>query len=118
MDGSGWHGIRPGEASEVHRWSTGDLAGELPHRSLLSEHSSGEDTSSLETHRCPGRMNDDSSEFPREPHALSILPVRTPDAYDRRVTDRVLTSAELIALADARNECSDSEESVLDAEIA
>ena len=98
--------------------STGDLAGELPPRSFLFEHSSGEDTSSLVTHRRPGRMNDDSSEFPREPHALSILPVRTPDAYDRRVTDSVLTSAEFIALADARNECSDSEESVLDAEIA
>ena len=45
----------------------------------FSEHSSGEDTSSLETHRRPGRMNEDSSEFPHEPHALSILPIRTPD---------------------------------------
>ena len=70
------------------------------------------------THRRLGRMNEDSSEFPRVPHALSILPVRTPDAYDRRVTDRVPTSAELNSLAEARNECSDSEESVLDAEIA
>ena len=63
-------------------------------------------------------MNDDSSEFPRERHALSILPVRTPDAYDRMVTDRAPTSAELNALAEARNECTDSEEPVLDAEIA
>ena len=82
MVGSCWHGIRPGEVSEDRWWSAGDLAGELPPSSFLFEHSSGEDTSSLETHRRPGRMNDDSSEFPREPHALSILPVRTPDAYD------------------------------------
>ena len=41
-----------------------------------------------------------------------------PAAYDRIVTDRAPTSAELNALAEARNECSDSEESQLDAEIA
>ena len=41
-----------------------------------------------------------------------------PAAYDRMVTDRAPTSAELNALAEARNECSDSEESELDAEIA
>ena len=35
MVGSGFHGIRPGEVSEVRRWSTGELAGELPPRSLL-----------------------------------------------------------------------------------
>ena len=39
-------------------------------------------------------------------------------AYDRIVTDRAPTSAELNAPAEARNECSDSEESELDAEIA
>ena len=37
---------------------------------------SGEVTASLEPHRRPGRMNEDSSEFPREPHVLSILPIR------------------------------------------
>ena len=171
---------------------------------------SGEVTSSLEQHRRPGRMKEVSSEFSREPHTLSILPIRAhvdevkslkrcdvyigrgckerllmpsfwansykvacygrtrclalhkreieedpqyerriheltekrllchcrmnqschgdnliqlylrvyPDAYDRRVTDRVPTSAELNALAEARNECTDSEESELDAEIA
>ena len=63
-------------------------------------------------------MNEDSSEFPRVPHALSILPVRTPDAYDRRVTVRAPTSAELNSLAEARNDRTDSEESELDAEIA
>ena len=41
-----------------------------------------------------------------------------PDAYDRRVTDRVPTSAELNALAEARNECTDSEGPELDVEIA
>ena len=41
-----------------------------------------------------------------------------PDAYDRRVTDRAPTSPELNALAEARNERTDSEESELDAEIA
>ena len=41
-----------------------------------------------------------------------------PAAYDRVATDRAPTSAELNALAEARNECSDSEESELDAEIS
>ena len=37
---------------------------------------SGEVTASLESHHRSGQMNEDSSEFPREPHALSILPIR------------------------------------------